>query len=117
MLRLKGAADYIFENCTLSVSDGDVLYLPEGGDYNILIKEAAEYICIDFLFNKNMLSPAVIHNVKSATPQGFPCRVAYDFCVLGRLLCRKKRGYITRFVRSKRFSRAYGNSVYQAAAV
>ncbi len=61
---LKGKADYLFKNVTISVQEGDVLYLPEGGDYNILVKESAKYVCIDFSFNKKGLSPIALKNMK-----------------------------------------------------
>ena len=61
---LKGGADYLFKDTTISVREGDVLFLPEGGDYNILVKESAKYICIDFSFNKKELAPFAIKNMK-----------------------------------------------------
>lgn len=64
-LYLEGEADYLFNNKTLTVKGGDLLFLPQDGEYNILIKEPCSYICIDFSFVKKGLSPCVIHNVKS----------------------------------------------------
>lgn len=61
---MNGEALYLFKNTTYTVNGGDVLYLPEGGDYNILVKENTKHICIDFSFNKKELEPFVIKNVK-----------------------------------------------------
>ena len=64
---LKGSADYIFNGkTTMSVCEGDVFFLPEGGDYNILVKENAKYVCIDFSFSQKGLAPFVVHNLKNA---------------------------------------------------
>ena len=61
---LKGSADYLFKNTTISVQEGDVLYLPEGGEYNILVKESAKYLCVDFSFSKKGLSPYAFKNMR-----------------------------------------------------
>lgn len=58
-LFLEGCADYIFSEETLSVGAEDVLFLPDGGNYDIMVKEPSKYICIDFLFTKKGLSPDV----------------------------------------------------------
>ncbi|MBR5439324.1 MAG: helix-turn-helix transcriptional regulator [Clostridia bacterium] len=61
---LKGSADYIFNKTTISVAEGDVLFLPKGGEYNILVKESAKYLCIDFSFNKKGLMPCSFKNMR-----------------------------------------------------
>lgn len=61
-LYLEGGADYIFENGPLSVEAGDVLFLPKGANYNIMVKKPSEWICIDFLFRKKELPPYVSRN-------------------------------------------------------
>ena len=65
---LCGSADYVFENKTLKVSAGDLLYLPDGGIYNIVINETTSYICIDFSFIEKGLNPSVVHNISSNKP-------------------------------------------------
>jgi len=62
-LYLEGEADYLFKDEVLTVLKDDVLFLPEGGDYNIAVKAPTKYICIDFLFTKKGLSPSVIRSV------------------------------------------------------
>jgi AraC-like DNA-binding protein len=51
VLYTEGAADYIFKEETLSVKEGDVLYLPKNGSYHIEVKEYSKWICIDFSFS------------------------------------------------------------------
>ena len=46
-----GSASYIFENYTLSVSEGTAFYLSKNSLYNIEINEKSKYICIDFDFS------------------------------------------------------------------
>ena len=60
---LEGSADYLFEHETLSVEYNDVLFLPNGGNYNILVKTPLKYICIDFLFTKKGIPPCVNKNI------------------------------------------------------
>lgn len=62
---LNGSASYLFKNQTLNVSSGDVLFLPENGEYNIQVNEPTSYVCIDFSFSEKGLSPIVIHNLKT----------------------------------------------------
>ena len=94
---LQGKADYIFSKNTLSVQEGDVIYLPEGGDYNILIKESAKYVCIDFSFNKQELLPFVFRNVKNAKKDFYkflynwvkpsPLKTPKAYEILNRIYC------------------------------
>jgi len=58
-LYLEGEADYVFEDEVLTVKADEVLFLPEGGNYNITVKNPIKYICIDFLFTKKNLPPSV----------------------------------------------------------
>ena len=63
-LYLEGEADYIFSEETLTVRGGDVIFLPEDGNYNIMVKKPCSHIWIDFSFVKKGLAPYVFHNVK-----------------------------------------------------
>ena len=94
---LSGSADYIFEAETISVSEGDLLYLPEGAIYNIKINETTSYICIDFSFTKKELSPSVIHNLRGIKGQFYkffynyvsnsPYRIPRAYEIINRIYC------------------------------
>ena len=45
-----GSADYIFEDQTLSVREGDAFYLAKGSVYDIQIHEKSKFICLNFDF-------------------------------------------------------------------
>ena len=94
---LSGSADYIFGNNTVSVSEGDFLYLPEGGDYNFLVKEPLKYICIDFSFNKNGGSPFAVKNQKHIKNDFYkflynwlsptPIKIPKSYEIINRIFC------------------------------
>ena len=48
-----GNANYIFENCTLNVSEGTGFYISKSSVYDIKINEKSKYICIDFEFQQS----------------------------------------------------------------
>ena len=97
-LYLEGEADYIFENETLSVTADEVLFLPEGGNYNIKVKRPSKYICIDFLFTKKGLSPSVCRNVTGIKHEFYKfqynwitnssIRIPRAFELINRIYCR-----------------------------
>lgn len=97
-LYLEGSADYIFENQTLSVEADDVLFLPEGANYNIMVKKPSKYICIDFLFTKKELPPCVSRNVAGIQQEFYkfqynwitnsPIQIPKAFELINRIYCR-----------------------------
>ena len=116
---LKGSADYLFKGATISVSEGDVLFLPEGGDYSILVKESAKYVCIDFSFSKKELKPFVIKNMKHLkndfykflynwlNPSNYKIPKAYE--IVNRIYCEVLNAQSKNYSNSyKIFSKAMG---------
>ena len=97
-LYLEGEAEYIFENETLSVIADDVLFLPEGGNYNIKVKRPSKYICIDFLFTKKGLTPSVCRNAAGIKHEFYKfqynwitdssTRIPRAFELINRIYCR-----------------------------
>ena len=106
-LYLEGEADYIFGEETLTVKEGDVLFLPEDGEYNIAVKEQSSHICIDFSFVEKGLKPYVFHNVKGSKPEFYkfyynwvntsPTKIPRAFELINRIYCQligsKERKY------------------------
>ena len=106
-LYLEGEVDYIFENETYTVHEGDVLFLAEDGNYNIMVKKPCSYICIDFSFVKKGLTPFVFHNVKGIKNEFYkffynwksntPTRIPRAFELINRIYCQltlsKHKGY------------------------
>lgn len=97
-LYLEGEADYVFENEVLSVKAEEVLFLPEGGNYNIMVTRPSKYICIDFLFTKKELSPSVCRNAAGIKHEFYkfrynwitasPTRIPRAFELINRIYCR-----------------------------
>ena len=50
MIYVQGKAEYIFENYSLKVSEGDAFFLAKNSEYDIKIHDKSKYICIDFEF-------------------------------------------------------------------
>lgn len=96
-LYLEGEADYIFGEQTLTVKGGDVLFLPEDGEYNIMVKEQSSHIWIDFSFVKKGLNPYVFHNVKWVKNEFYkffynwvndsPIKIPRAFELVNRIYC------------------------------
>ena len=109
-LYFEGEADYIFENMTLTAKAGDVLFLPENGDYNISVKIPCSYICIDFSFVKKGLLPCVIENAKNVKKDFYkfyynwinnsPTKIPRAFELINRIYCQLIN------LRSKSYSRS-----------
>jgi AraC-like DNA-binding protein len=81
----------------LTVTAGDVLFLPENGDYNIMVMAPCSYICIDFSFVKKGLSPCVIKNAKNINKDFYkfyynwinnsPTKIPRAFELINRIYC------------------------------
>ena len=94
---LSGSADYLFENGVISVSEGDVIYLSEGGDYNIKVNEPTKYICIDFSFNEKGNSPFVVRNLRHVKKDFYkflynwlnptPTKMPRSYEIINRIFC------------------------------
>ena len=97
-LYLEGEADYIFDGERLKVCGGDVLFLPEGGKYNIMVNKPSMHICIDFLFTKKGILPDVCRNVTGIKQEfhkfqhnwmtNSPLRIPRAFELVNRIYCR-----------------------------
>lgn len=112
-----GNAEYIFENTTLSVRAGDVLFLPENAEYNIMVNTPCAYICIDFSFVKKGLKPCVIENAKNVKNDFYkffynwinnsPTKIPRSFELINRIYCQ--------LINSRRTSRSKSDEIFAKA--
>lgn len=64
LIRVKGYADYIFENSTLRVNEGEMIFVPKGSSYGFVTPLQKEnlYTSINFLAD-NVVLPAKVYSL------------------------------------------------------